>query len=83
MRYPATPGEFDRLMDFLGPVDREHHAGIARMVFLQVAVCPRCDEPVRRCDARRLVDGQQLHLRCASDADKFGGRVGGRGGDLP
>ena len=40
MRYPATPGEFDRLIGVLQQVDPERRAGIARLVFLQVANCP-------------------------------------------
>ena len=69
-RYAATPGEFDRLIDFLEPVDRKHHAAIARMVFLEVATCPRCELPIRRCDTRRLVGDRLHHLTCA------GGSVG-------
>ena len=71
MRYPATPGEFEGLMDFLEPVGRARHAPIARMLFLQVAVCPRCERPVRPCDPRRLVGDQLLHLACASDAGRL------------
>ena len=82
MRYPATPGEFDRLVDSLEGVPRERHPAIARMVFLQIAPCRRCDRPVRRCDPRWLVGGHLLHLSCcAVDAGSAGGRVGGQGGD--
>ena len=80
MHRPCTPGEVARLIDFLDPVDRDRHAGIARMIFVQIAVCPWCQEPIRRIDPRRLVDGELHHLTCASDAAAGGGRAGGRGG---
>jgi hypothetical protein len=80
MRYPATPGESDRLLDFLEPVDPERHAPIARLMFEQVSTCPRCEEPVRRCDPRRQVDDQLLHLSCVGDAALGRGRAGGQGG---
>jgi hypothetical protein len=77
-RCPATPREFDGLLDFLEPVDPGRHAPIAGMVFEQVSTCPRCDEPVRRCDPRRLVDNRLFHLTCVGDAAHGGGRDGGR-----
>lgn len=64
MASPATPGELGRLIDFLEPVDPRRHAAIARMVFHQVAVCPICGYPVRRCDPRRLVDDRLAHVNC-------------------
>ena len=85
MRYPATPGEFDSILDFLEPVDRERHPGIARMLFEQVSTCPRCGEPVRRCDPRRpskTGSSPDLCRRCGSEA--AGGTVGkGVPGDGP
>jgi hypothetical protein len=65
-RYPATPAEFEALMEFLEPVNPERHAAIARMVFEEVAICPVCDRPVRRCDARRLHRDRLRHLGCAA-----------------
>ena len=80
MRYPATPAEFDGLIEFLEPVPRERHGAIARLVFREIATCRRCDHPIRRGDPRRLVGGA-LVLSCVSDAGPAGGRDGGQGGD--
>ena len=64
-RHAATPGQFNRLMAQLEPVPADRRAAIARMNFEVVADCPQCGEPVRRCDARRLINGRLLHLNCA------------------
>lgn len=69
MRTAATPAEFERLVGRLDRIDVERQAAIARLVFEVVANCPLCDEPIRRCDSRRLVYvrrdlGRLTHLRC-------------------
>ena len=71
-RYPATPREFADLMTFLAAVPEGRHAAIARMLFEQVAACS-CGQPVRRCDARKLVEGRLVHLACARDAGMLRG----------
>jgi hypothetical protein len=35
-----------------------------------VADCPICERPVRRCDPRRLVDDQLVHVVCAAAAER-------------
>lgn len=71
MRRPATPREFEELLaalDGLDYIDRDQRAGIARMVFEAVSDCPVCEEGVRRCDPRRLVDDRLHHLDCVGGA---------------
>lgn len=70
----------------LEPVSADRRPGIARMIFEGLGPCPVCDEPVRRCDRRVLidVDDDQLlaHLECVhDDAGSARGRDGGLGGD--
>jgi hypothetical protein len=67
-RYPATPREFEALMEQLEHVPQERRPSIARLVFEEIATCPRCEEAVRSCDPRRLVGDQLHHLDCVSDA---------------
>jgi hypothetical protein len=80
MRCPATPAEFERLMEQLESVPSDRRGAINRLVFEQVGACPRCEEPVRRCDGRRLVDDRLFHLGCISDAGSGAAsrREGGR-----
>lgn len=69
-------------LDHLEHLDRDGKASIARMVFQVVDSCPRCEEPVRRSDPRRLVDNQLLHLDCVGDAGARGSApAGGSVGD--
>ncbi len=82
-RYPATPAEYERLSKQLVPLREEMRrrrpplsedeidrriAGIARLVFEEVATCPACEQTVRRCDCRRLVHDQLTHLDCANES---------------
>jgi hypothetical protein len=82
--YPAIPDEFEALMAQLEPVSAGRRPGIARMIFEALGPCPVCDEPVRRCDRRVLidVDDDQLlaHLECVSTTMRAParGRVEGR-----
>ncbi len=64
MRTAATPREVQDLLDQLASVPPDRRAPIIRMNFEIVGLCPVCDEPVRRCDCRRLVDGHLAHVRC-------------------
>jgi hypothetical protein len=81
MRAAATPREAEELreqLDLLDYIDDERKTAITRMVFEVVVECPICEEPVRRCDSRRLVDERLMHLSCAGDAGTARGRDGGR-----
>ena len=83
--YPATPAEYEQLTEQLEPLREDMRrrrppmtedeiskrmAGIARMMFEEVATCPTCDQAVRRSDPRRLVDGELVHISCA---ERWGG----------
>ena len=63
--------EFEELLAQLDSLPPGRHAAIARMCFKQVAECPVCGEPIRRCDKRTLIeiDGKRqlvhLSLACA------------------
>jgi hypothetical protein len=63
-RYPATPAEFEALMQFLRPVDPERRPTIARMMFEDLGNCPARHEAVRRCDPRQLHCDRLRHLGC-------------------
>ena len=82
-RYPATPREFEALMDQLEHVPSDRRPAIARLIFEEVATCPRCAESVRSCDPRRLVGERLHHLECVSDAGhgSAGGSVGEEAAD--
>jgi hypothetical protein len=88
MRTRASTQEFEDLLAQLDPLREEMRTrrppmteeeisarvvGIARMVFAIVGICPACDEPVRRCDSRRLVqhDGEQrlAHIPCLKESE--------------
>ena len=83
MKTRASAEEFEALLSQLDPLRDEMRrrrppmseeeitariVGIARMNFAIVGLCPVCDEPVRRCDSRRLIkhDGEQrlAHIPC-------------------
>ena len=65
MRTAATPREVQELLDQLEAVPADRRVPIIRMTFRIVGLCPVCDEPVRACDSRRLVDEDRLaHVRC-------------------
>jgi hypothetical protein len=64
MRRPCTPGEVVRWRHQLRTLDRERQEAVIRMLAEAVGDCPRCEEPVRRCDARRLIGEQLAHGRC-------------------
>jgi hypothetical protein len=82
----ASAKEFEALLSQLDPLREEMRrrqppmteamisariVGIARMVFAIVGLCPVCDEPVRRCDSRRVIvhDGEQrlAHIPCLEE----------------
>ena len=82
----ASAQEFEALLAQLDPLREEMRGrrppmteeeisarivGIARMFFAIVGLCPACDEPVRRCDSRRLIDhdGEQrlAHTPCLKE----------------
>ena len=85
MEVHATPKEFDQALDALEPLAEDMRrrrpplseqaiqrklAGIARLQFRVVGICPRCAKAIRACDPRRLVgedeDDQRLvHSDCA------------------
>ncbi len=69
MNRPATPREVADLLAFLEPLLPERRAPVARMCFEQVGECV-CGEPVRRCDARRLVGDRLCHLCCVEAVGK-------------
>jgi hypothetical protein len=64
MRRIATPGEISRWAAVLDVLDPERRDAVIAMLSEVVGDCPACDEPVRRCDARRLVGGRLAHVRC-------------------
>jgi len=80
MRRVTTPGEVARWQADLAPLEADRRDAVVQMLCEVVADCPICDEPVRRCDPRRLVGDEErlAHLRCASDAAPGRGRDGGR-----
>jgi hypothetical protein len=65
MTHVATPGELRAWDGLLAPCPPDRIGGIKRLLSEVVDECPRCDEPVRRCDPRRLLDGRIVHLACA------------------
>ena len=65
MPHVATPGELRGWGELLAPCPPDRVGPIKRMLSEVVADCPGCDEPVRRCDPRRLVEGRLHHLSCA------------------
>ena len=69
MTSPALPEEFEELMELLDHVAPDRRGPIARMLFEKVAECPRCGEPIRRCEKRAVVETNEepelLHLVCA------------------
>jgi hypothetical protein len=79
MTTAATVREWEELMDGLEPLGEDMRrrrppltereitsklAGIARTHFAVVGTCPICQEPVRACDSRRLVDDDLAHVPC-------------------
>jgi hypothetical protein len=42
---------------------------IVRLDFEIVGLCPGCNEPIRRCDARRLVEDELAHVSCIEGSD--------------
>ena len=66
MRRPCAPGEVARWRQQLSCLPSERQDAVIRMIAEEVAVCPYCEESVRRCDPRRLVGDRLMHLRCAS-----------------
>ncbi len=65
MRRAATPGELRSWGELLAPCPLNRIGPIKRLLSEVVADCPVCEEPIRRCDARRIVEGQLQHLPCA------------------
>lgn len=65
MAHCALPGEIATWRRFCAPLAPERVEGVIRMLSEIVATCPECDEPVRRCDGRKLVGDQLMHLSCA------------------
>ena len=66
MRCPCTPGEVARWREALRTLAPERQESAIRMLGEAVADCPICERPVRRCDPRRLVDDQLVHVVCAA-----------------
>jgi hypothetical protein len=64
-RHTATPGELRSWSELLAPLAPDRGGAVKRLLSEVVADCARCDEPVRRCDPRRLVDGHLVHVACA------------------
>ena len=68
MTSSAIPREFEELLAQLDSLPPDRQAAIARMVFEVVGICPVCDEPVRRCDSRRVVNVEDedwlAHIPC-------------------
>jgi hypothetical protein len=67
MLRPCTPGEVARWRRQLRALRPERQDAVIRMLAEAVADCPTCEEPVRRCDPRRLGDSQLAHLRCTEE----------------
>lgn len=65
-RCVATPGELRIWRESLCPLPDDRIDDCLRLLSEVVADCPHCEEPVRRCDPRRLIDADRLaHLACA------------------
>ena len=83
-RHIATPGEMSSWRAELKPLAADRADAVMRMLSEVVNDCPACDEPVRRCDPRRLVDERLLHLRCApapareAEAERLAAKFGRR-----
>jgi hypothetical protein len=80
MRRPATPGEVARWRKLLSPLPPDRQVAVIRMIAAEIAICPVCEDSIRRCDPRRLDGGRLLHLRCTSDAGDGAPPAGGSGG---
>jgi hypothetical protein len=64
-QHAATPGEMVDFAEALQPLPADRADGAIKMLTEVVGKCPGCDEAVRRCDPRRLIDGSLYHLSCA------------------
>jgi hypothetical protein len=64
VRRAATPGELRDWERDLSTLDPDCHDGVIRMLSEVLEDCERCDEPIRRCDPRRLVGTQLVHIHC-------------------
>jgi hypothetical protein len=74
-RHIATPGEMSSWRAELKPLAAACADGVMRLLSEVVSDCAACDEPIRRCDPRRLVDGRLLHLTCAPPLAKEAERL--------
>jgi len=61
----ATPGEVRDWQGDLVSLPSERAEAVIRMLSEVIGTCAPCEGPVRRCDQRRLVEGQLVHLACA------------------
>lgn len=64
MRRVATPGEVADWMEFFEPLPKSRRVGVVAFITEVVADCFICEEPVRRCDPRRLHGERLVHLHC-------------------
>jgi excisionase family DNA binding protein len=69
MSRPRTPGEVARWRHELSTLAPERQDAVIRMLAEALADCLRCEEPIRRCDPRHLVDSRLHHLHCAGGGD--------------
>jgi hypothetical protein len=65
MRHTATPGEIERWESELSTLPPDRSGSVIKMLTEVAGDCPGCEEAVRRCDPRTLVDGRLAHLDCA------------------
>lgn len=65
MRHVATPGELRAWGKQLAVLPPDRIAPVKQMLCEVVADCPACEESVRRCDSRRLVEERLYHRPCA------------------
>jgi hypothetical protein len=61
----ATPREIADWEEELASLAPERREAVVAMLSEVVGDCPHCEEPVRRCDGRRPIDGELYHLACS------------------
>jgi hypothetical protein len=69
----ATPGEISHWRESLSPLPQNRLDAVLRLLSEVVAECPACEEPVRRCDPRRVIEDRLVHLACAPLAEPITG----------
>ncbi len=72
MRHAATPGEVQRLHDYLAPLPEHRREPIVSFLTEIVGDCPDCEGPARRCDPRVLRAGRLCHLVCGGEVAENG-----------